>query len=75
MILTTMVSALEVKRRHENQLLHLPGVIGVGLGRKEGKECIYVYVQEDSPKLLSTVPRSLEDIPVEVIVTGTFEAR
>lgn len=65
----------EVKRRHEADLLKTPGVVGVGIGRKEGRECIRIYVSEETPKILAALPRSLEDVPVEVVVSGLFRAR
>jgi len=70
-----MASVEEIKRRHEAHLLKTPGVVGVGIGRKEGKDCIRVYVSEDTPKILSALPRSLEEVPVEVVVSGPFKAR
>jgi len=70
-----MASAEEVKRRHELQLMNTPGVVGVGIGRKDERDCIRIYVSEDSPKVLSALPRSLEDVPVEVVVSGRFKAR
>ncbi len=70
-----MPSAEEVKRRHEVKLLTMPGVVGVGLGRIEGRECIRIYVAEDSPKVRAALPQNLEDVPVEIVVSGSFEAR
>lgn len=70
-----MASVEEVKRRHEANLMKSPGVVGVGIGRKDGKACIRIYVSEDSPKVLAALPQSLEDVPVEVVVSGPFEAR
>jgi len=70
-----MVSAKDIKDRHEARLMKTPGVVGVGIGRKDGKECIRVYVENGSPKVLSALPRSLEDVPVEVVVSGSFRAR
>ncbi len=70
-----MASVEAVKRRHEARLMNIRGVVGVGIGRKEGKDCICVYVSEDSPGILTAVPRTLEEIPVEVVVSGVFKAR
>lgn len=70
-----MTVVQEVKRRHEADLLKTPGVVGVGIGRKEGRECIRIYVSEETPKILAALPRSLEDVPVEVVVSGLFKAR
>ncbi len=70
-----MASVEAVKRRHEARLMNIRGVVGVGIGRKEGKDCICVYVSEDNPRILTAVPRTLEEIPVEVVVSGVFKAR
>lgn len=74
-IVRRMASALAVKRRHEARLMQIPGVVGVAIGRKDGRDCIRVYVKEDKPKILAALPRFLEEIEVEVVVTGTFAAR
>ena len=44
-----MATVKAVKRKHEGRLMSLPGVVGVGIGRKEGRDCICVYVTDDSP--------------------------
>ncbi|MGI0147955.1 MAG: hypothetical protein ACREDF_00280 [Thermoplasmata archaeon] len=69
-----MPSAADVKRRHELELMKMRGVLGVGIGRKDGKDCIRIYVEKDSPKIRAEIPESLEEIPVEVVVAGTFQA-
>jgi len=69
-----MSSAADVKRRHESRLMKMRGVVGVGIGRKDGKDCIRIYVEKDSPKVLAEIPEALEDIPIEVVVAGTFRA-
>jgi len=71
---TSMGSVEEVKRRHEAHLMKMRGVVGVGIGRKDGKDCIRIYVDEDSPRIRAQIPDSLDDIPIEVVVTGTFKA-
>ena len=69
-----MGSVEDVKRRHEARLMKMHGVVGVGIGRKDGQDCIRIYVTEDHPKIRAKIPESLEEIPVEVVVTGTFTA-
>ncbi len=64
----------EVKRRHEASLMKIRGVVGVGIGRKDGKDCIRVYVEKDSPKILAALPSDLEDVPVEIVISGAFKA-
>ncbi len=70
-----MATVRAVKRKHEERLMSLPGVVGVGIGRKEGRDCICVYVKDDNPKILAALPRTLEEIPVEIIVSGPFTNR
>lgn len=69
-----MGSVEEVKRRHEARLLKMRGVVGVGIGKKDGKDCIRVYVEEDSPRIRTALPQALEEIPVEIVVSGPFKA-
>ena len=70
-----MGSVQEIKRRHESRLMKMRGVVGVGIGMKDGKEVIRVFVNEDNPKTRGALPVSLEEIPVEIVVTGPFTAR
>jgi hypothetical protein len=69
-----MASALAVKRRHEKRLLRLHGVLGVALAEKDGEACIRIFVEEDRPETLNGLPRILEDVPVDVVVSGKFKA-
>lgn len=69
-----MASVEEVKRRHEARLMKTPGVVGVGIGHSGGETVIRVYVSKDSPKVRKAVPESLEDVPVEIVVSGPFKA-
>ena len=71
---TAVASVVDVKRRHESRLMKMRGVVGVGIGQKDGKECICIYVKEDNPKIRSVLPESLDEVPVEVVVTGNFKA-
>lgn len=70
----SMGSVEEVKRRHEAHLMSMRGVVGVGIGRKDGKDCIRIYVEKDLPKIRAKLPESLDDVPVEIVVAGTFKA-
>ncbi len=69
-----MASVEEVKNRHEARLMRTPGVVGVGIGRSGGKPVIRVYVDKDTPKVRKAVPDALEDVPVEIVVSGPFKA-
>ncbi len=69
-----MASVEEVKKRHEAHLMKTPGVVGVGIGKSGKRTVIRVYVAKDSPKVRKAVPESLEDVPVEIVVSGPFKA-
>jgi len=58
----------EVKRRHESRLMKMRGVVGVGIGRKDGRTHPD-YVEKDSPRILEALPAAIEEVPVEVVVS------
>lgn len=68
----TTDSAKEAKGRNEEALLHIPDVVGVGVGHDGAIE---VYLARDNASSRARVPSELENIPVHVIVTGEFTAR
>jgi hypothetical protein len=59
-----------VLKKHEESLLKLPDVTGVGIGEEAGKEVIIVFVKEKSAKSLKEpqpiVPKNLEGYEVRV---------
>ncbi len=53
-----------VLRKHEEELLRLPNVVSVGIGEKEGKEVIVVFVRKKMNK---------SELRPEDVVPGTLE--
>ena len=80
----SMQRALEVKRRHERELLRKANVVALGVGhcRRGGvatKEvCIVVSVKKKLPlsdlKPRDVIPAQIEDVPVDVVETGEIRA-
>ena len=80
----TLEHVQEVKRRHENDLLRKPNVVGVGIGYHQhagqptDEICIIVSVKAKvtaSPlKREDQIPTSIENVPVDVVATGEFRA-
>jgi hypothetical protein len=76
--------ALEVKRRHESELLRKPNVVAVGVGLRTragqptSEVCIVVSVTRKLPaaqlKRGEVVPASLEGVPIDVVETGIIRA-
>ncbi len=44
----------EVKARHEDDLLKMPGVLGVGIGEQDGEAVIKVFVKKDSRSAIAS---------------------
>ena len=60
-----------VKEAHVRELMALPGVVGVYIGRTEKDEpCIGVMVVKKTPELERRIPASLEGYPVVIEETG-----
>jgi hypothetical protein len=80
----TMQRALEVKRRHEQELLRKANVVAVGVGYRtrggvQTKEvCIIVSVKNKVPssklKSKDVIPAEIENVPVDVVETGVIRA-
>jgi hypothetical protein len=80
----TTQHALEVKRRHEQELLRKANVVAVGVGyRTKGGQrtqevTIVVSVSKKVPaselKPADRIPASLEGVPVDVVETGEIRA-
>lgn len=72
-----VAEAIEVKRRHENDLMSIAGVVGTGVGfsQESGQVVIEVYVEKQTPDLEQLLPRVLEGISVKMVVTGKIYAR
>ena len=62
-----------VKQRHEQELMAIDGVEGVGVGRNSiGDDAILVYLRSDDIK--ARIPRTIDGYPVETKVTGIIDA-
>ena len=61
-------SALEIKARHEATLLALPGVVGVGVGRRGGEPVIAVFTS--TGEVPAGLPTDLEGVPISVVDVG-----
>ncbi len=61
---------------HEEELLAIEGVVGVGLGeRPDGTPVVAVYVVSASSELRRRIPSTVEGVPTEVRESGEFVAQ
>lgn len=71
----------EVRRRHQNALMSLPNVNGVGVGTDPatGLETLDVYVSRKVPRAdlseQDLIPNELEGVPVRVVEIGHVTAQ
>ena len=70
-----MPSIQEVKRKHENAILKIKGVVSVGIGlNKDKQQAIIVGIENNSASLAQKIPKELEGFPVETQVIGKIDA-
>lgn len=68
------MSIEQVFNRHQDQLMGVPGVTGVGIGEKDGKPAIIVMVRELTQDVRSRLPQVIEGHPVVVEQSGEIIA-
>lgn len=68
-----------VKQNYEEQLMRLPNVTGVGIGEKNGKTVIKVFVTQKVPESdlqpQEVVPKSIEGCETDVEEIGIVTAQ
>jgi hypothetical protein len=68
-----------VLRKNQDHLMSIPNVAGVGIGEKEGKTVIVVFVKRKIPESglqpHEIVPRSLEGYATDVREIGDVKAQ
>ena len=71
-----LVQAKDVKTHHEDDLLNIPGVVGVGIGEQDGKVVIKVFVKKQgaSTNAQNAVPDKINGFKIVTEVTEEFTA-
>ena len=65
-----IMSVIDVKKRYEQSLLSIPGVVGVFADTSRN----VIVVLAEEPAVCVSLPKSLEGYPVECRVTGRLRA-
>jgi hypothetical protein len=68
------LNILTVKGKYEGELMAIPGVVGVGIGDCNGKECIVVLIRDRTAQVDREMPGTLDGYPVQIEVTGPIKA-
>ncbi len=74
----SQAAATQAKERHEQAILRIQGVVGIGVGASEvapGEAVVEVYVEKDTPAVRAAIPAHLDNVPVKIVETGEVTAR
>jgi hypothetical protein len=55
--------------------MKIPGVLGTGEGKSDGKPCIIIFVETNVSSVKKQIPSELEGYKVIFEATGPIEAR
>ncbi len=64
----------DVLRRHEKQLIDIPGVTAVGIGEMNGKPVIVIMINQRTAELTKKLPSQLEGFGVKIEVSGEISS-
>jgi len=64
----------DVIKEHTEELLSIPGVVGIGQGLCDNTPCIKVYVVKSTPELDKKIPAVLDGYRVSTEVTGEIRS-
>lgn len=64
----------DVLKRHTDELMALPGVVGVAEGEFNGKPCIKVFIRDKNHDLLRQIPKTIEGFLLQIEESGEFRA-
>jgi hypothetical protein len=67
-------SIVEVLKSHTDELMAIPGVVGVAEGESQGRPCIKVFVTDQSSKFLRKLPGMIDGYRLLVVESGNFQA-
>ena len=68
-------SIQEVKAKHEDRLLAMPGVVSVGIGRGPDGHVVIVGLDGPRPQTVKQLPKLLDGYPVHVEIIGPVKAQ
>jgi hypothetical protein len=69
-------SIQEVKQRHEAELMAMPGVVSVGIGRGErGEPVLVIGLDRERRDLRERLPKRLEGYDVRTEIVGPIRAQ
>jgi len=67
-------SIREVLKSHTDELMAVPGVVGVAEGESQGRPCIRVFVADKNSEFLRGLPGTIDGYRLLVVESGNFHA-
>jgi hypothetical protein len=71
----TVKTIVEVLKEHTEELMSIPGVVGIGKGLCNGKPCIKVLVTEPTLEMVQKMPDNIQGYQVMIEDTGEIRAQ
>lgn len=62
----------EVQKKHQNEIMKISGVVGIGIGEVDGKKVLKVLVIKKTSELEKKLPKSLDGYLVVIEETGVI---
>lgn len=74
----SQAAATQAKERHEQAVMRIEGVVGLGVGASDvapDEAVVEVYVKRATPAVRAAIPAELDNVQVKVVETGEITAR
>lgn len=74
----SQATATQAKERHEQAIMRIEGVVGLGVGASDvvpGEAVVEVYVKKATPAVRAALPSELDNVRLKVVETGEITAR
>jgi hypothetical protein len=69
------MSISEVLKKYTDSWMKIPGVVGTGEGKSEGKPCVIVFMNCNSKLIKKKIPKTVDGYKVVFEETGEIKAR
>lgn len=72
---TSITAAQAAQEELTPTVMALEGVVGTAVGLCDDAPCIKVYLARDDEELRARIPETFRGFPVDIEISGEFEAR
>jgi hypothetical protein len=68
------MTVTEVLAKYTDEWMSIPGVVGTGEGKADGKPAVIVFVEQKSETIEKKIPKAIGGLKVIIEVTGEIKA-